>query len=574
MRTYWNRLGRSDAISLVTLIVVVLVQTSGSFITSLVDYTGRVPEFLLVRTAASSAMFMVLGLGKLVISRPLKPELKPFVTVITFFLASLTAVLVDDTLLQVTQFTSESRFFNRLGLSIVGLPTAMIVTAFIVTGLREYTAENQKLIETAKLLLNTRNEAKNRIATRKAELFKRINREITLSIEGINYENSDVTQQEMKSLLDDVVRPLSFELERDRKLEEVNIVDIPRPKINWPTVLASSINHGNPFHPIAAAAWPTLTSTAFLIANFGPIGFVVGLVFFVIYSSCTFFARKLWGVLSLRVPSAIRAILIFLLFALISWAGSFALILPASGTLVTGGKIYFWIIFTEVVAWTVALLFTANQLLSSTKAALTDTNEDLKREIISLNASLRQLQRGISRVLHGPVQQAITSSIYRLQSSANIASNKKVIDEVRQRIRDSLVQLQEPSNTFRDLGKSLADLAELWSGIAAITVDVDAEDMQIIQNDPQATYAVWELISEASVNAIKHSEPSHIAFTIKVKEAKRQIVIHKTSDGKPISKSSKPGLGTQLLDEMCLYWKREQKGNLLVLEMIIPLYEK
>lgn len=551
----------------------VLVQTSGSFITSLVDYTGRVPEFLMVRAAAFGSMFLVLGIGKLIISSPLKRELKPFATVLTFALSSVTSVFVDDTLLQVMHFTSESRFFNRLGLSIVGLPIAMIVTALIVTSLHEYSAKNQKLSETANLLLSTRSEAEQRIANRKAELFERIQQEITMSIESLNSEDSKISQNEMKSLLDDVVRPLSFELDRGRSFEETNIENLPEPKIKWRSVFSSSVTNGNPFHPIAAAAWPTLTSTSFVAANFGPIGFLSGILFFAIYASCTWFARKLWNLFISRLQVAFRVALITLFFGLSGWAASFALMIPDNGALLAGAKIYFMIIFTELVAWTVALLFTANQLLNTTTEVLTTTNDDLKREVLSLNSALRKLHRGISRVLHGPVQQAITASIFRLQSSPDASSNKEVIQEVRQRIKDSLSQLNDESRNPRDLSESFEELKELWSGVATITINVNAQDMRIIQSNPQTTDTVWELVNEATVNAIKHSEPTKIDFTIQVQQNKKQITIHKTSDGKPLTETNRSGLGTQMLNELCLEWKRSQQGDLVALDMVIPIYE-
>lgn len=573
MNKYWLRLGRSGAISRVTLIVVVLVQTSGSFITSLVDYTGRVPEFLLIRAAAFSAMFLVLGIGKLLLKSRIKFEIKPFIAVAIFILASVSAVFVDDTLLQLTHFTTESRFFNRLGLSIVGLPLAMIVTAMIVTGLREYTGKNQALIEAAQLLLTTRSEAEEKIAARKAELIERIENELSDGLSAMGPQNTLMPQQELKSLLDDVVRPLSYQLDREITVEDVVVTELPAAKIKWRSVFSTTINEGNPFHPFATAAWPTLTSTSFILANFGPIGFLTGALFFTIHSSLTWIARKLWPKISPSLGQALRAVLISLIFALIAGAAAEALSIPAGGQLLSSGKMIFWITFMEIVAWTVALLFTANRLLADASRDLLATNEELKREVISLNTSLRQLQRGISRVLHGPVQQAIASSIFKLQSSPESRIDPRIIEEVQQRVAASLSQLKEAELAPRDLKSSFSEIEELWDGVASISIAITEHDLKIIQAHVGATHALYELVSEACVNAIKHGEPTQISFSINVDIEQRHIHIVKTSDGKPLLDSSKSGLGTQLLDEMCLSWKRYQKDDLVVLEMFVPLYD-
>ena len=572
MNKYWFRLGRSDAISRITLIVVVLVQTSGSFITSLVDYTGRVPEFLLIRAAAFSAMFIVLGLGKLLLKSSIKFEIKPFIAVAIFILASVSAVFVDDTLLQLLNFTTESRFFNRLGLSIVGLPLAMIVTAMIVSGLREYTTKNQTLVETAELLLTTRRETKERLATRKADLIERIEKEISEGISAFDPQNNLLPQQELKTLLDDVVRPLSYQLDSNIETEEISIQDLPKPKVKWRSVFSSTVNEGNPFHPFTTTAWPTLTSTSFVLANFGAIGFTTGLLFFSIYSSLTWVARKMWPKISTALSPTVKAILIISVFAIIAFAGAKALSIPMNGALLTNGKIYFWIIFMEVVAWTVALLFTANRLLAEASNELVSINDELKREVLSVNSSLRQLQRGISRVLHGPVQQAIAASIYRLQLATEGLDDPQVMQEIQQRISDALTQLNDPDLSSRDLVKSFDEIVELWSGVTDISLSISAEDLSLIQASSQTTATMYELVSEACVNAIKHSEPSYINISITADSELQQILILKTCDGKPLSDSRNSGLGTQLLDEMCLSWKRYQLGDEVALEMHVPLY--
>ena len=573
MKTYWLKLGRSDAISRVTLIVVVLVQTSGSFITSLVDYTGRVPEFLMVRAAAFSAMFLVLGLGKLVLKSSLKLEIKPFIAVAIFILASVSAVFVDDSLLQLLHFSTESRFFKRLGLSIVGLPLAMIVTSMIVSSLREYTAKNQALVETAELLLTTRAETEERLTTRKTDLIERIEKEISEGISTFDPQSSLVPQQELKALLDDVVRPLSYQLDSDISSEEISIKDLPKPKVKWRSVFGSTINEGNPFHPLATTAWPTLTSTSFVLANFGPIGFITGLLFFSICSSLTWVARKLWPEISSGLTPTAKTVLIIAIFAIIAFAGAEALSIPMNGKLLANGKIFFWIIFMEVVAWTVALLFTANRLLAEATTELLKINDELKREVLSLNSSLRQLQRGISRVLHGPVQQAIAASIYRLQSAPEGLNDPHAMRDVQQRISEALAQLKDAELSSRDLVKSFDEIVELWSGVSDISLNISDEDLSLIQASTQTTATVYELVSEACVNAIKHSEPSYINISITAERDSQRIFILKTCDGKPLSESRNSGLGTQLLDEMCLSWKRYQQGAEVVLEMVVPLYD-
>ena len=571
MNTYWLRLGSTDAISRVTVIVVVLLQTSGGLLTSIVDISGRVPEFVLIRITALSSIFVVLGLGKLLLRSSLNPQIKPILTILIFITASMLNVFVDDSLLVATRLIPESKFFTRLAISIYGLPVAMIVTGLVVSQLREHAAKNLKLSEIEQSLRNTRADTENTLSTRKRELIEKIELEISSNFSSTNLQNNEHTRQEMKLLLDDVVRPLSYQLDREIPSLSVEISEPIEPKVKWRSVLRSTTNGANPFHPLATVAWPTVTITSFIVALFGAIGILSGALFFVIYFSTTWVARKLWPYFPSETPTSLKAMLITFFYALSGWAASLAVIIPSNGLLLANGKIVPWIIFMVIIAWSVALAFTANRLLIIATQDLEYNNEELKREVINLNFSLRQLQRGISRILHGPVQQAISSSIYRLENSGEKFSDPDVLWEIQKRISSSLELLNASNIHHRDLQSSFKELEEMWEGVSTITFEIQDLDLEIIQLNVNATHAVYELVSEACVNAIKHGEPTQISFTIRVDTVQKHIHIVKRSDGKPLLDSSKSGLGTQLLEEMCLRWNRYQKDEYVVLEMVVPL---
>lgn len=573
MNKYWLRLGQTDAISRVTLIVVVLLQTSGGLLTSIVDTTGRVPEFVLIRVAALSSIFLVLGVGKLILRSSLSPRIKPIVTVLVFICASMLNVFVDDSLLVATGLIPESRFFTRLAISIYGLPVAMIATGLVVSQLREFAATNLRLAKIEQSLMASREDAEKLLASRKVELMHRIEKEITEGVSAINSQNTELSSQQMKTLLDDVVRPMSYQLDREIPSISVDVAEVIDPKVKWRSVFLSTINDANPFHPIATVAWPTVTITTFIVAAFGPIGLLSGALFFAIFFFTTWLAQKLWNQIPHGISSTIKAIIITSLFAFNGLAASIAVIIPSNGLLLANGKIVAWIIFMVIIAWSIALVFTANRLLKSATQKLEATNIELKREVISLNNSLRQLQRGMSKVLHGPIQQAISASIYRLQTSTKDIDAPKLFEDIQKRISSSLELLRENNLHSRDLKLSFDELIEMWKGVATVTFKASEQDLKHIQTDNEATHAVYELVSEACVNAIKHGEPTQISVTINVDVDQKYIHIVKTSDGKPLLNSSKFGLGTQLLDEMCLSWKRFQQDEHVVLEMVVPLYD-
>lgn len=570
MNKYWVRLGSTDAISRVTIIVVVLIQTSGSFITSLVDYTGRIPDFLFVRACASLSLIAVLALGKLVLKTRLPAAIKPVVTLVFIVGATVAAVVTDDTLLQLTHFTNESRLVARLTLSLVGLPIAMIITGLIVTALREQSRQNQALLAAAEELLTTRAQASERISDRRSQITKRINDEISNEIALLDDGSSPVSPTEMKALLDDVVRPLSYDLERESVREEPAVTALPNSKVEWSAVFVATVN-GKPFHPLAAAAWPTATTTSFVTANFGPIGLLTGVGFFATYALTLWLFSRAWNWGASRMSTPAKAMFLVLSFGVSAWVATWVIKIAVAHELFAGGREIAWLFVCEMFSWTIALLFTANALLHRTSKTLSATVDELQREVISLNTAYRRLQRGISRVLHGPVQHAIAASIYQLQSTPDAATDARVLGEVKKRVTAALELISSSESATPNLREAFSELTELWANVSPIDIEVSEDDLALIQRDDHAAHAVHELVGEACVNAMKHGEASHIVVTIAVDREARLINVGVQNDGKPLAVDARNGLGSKLLDEMCISWSRTQQGEFVVTEMVLPV---
>ena len=570
MNEYWARLGSPDAISRVTVIVVLLIQTSGSFITSLVDYTGRIQDFLFVRACASLALIAVLALGKLVLKTELPSTLKPVATLIFIVGATVAAVVTDDTLLQLTHFTNESRLIARLSLSLVGLPIAMIVTGLIVTALREQSRQNKLLLTAAEELLTTRSEASERIAERRSQIMKRINDEIRNEIEVIHGESSFTSPAVMKTLLDDVIRPLSYELERETGREKPVVTQLPNSKVSWGSVFVETVN-GKPFHPIAAAAWPTATTTSFVVANFGPIGIVTGFGFFITYALALWICSRAWNALGPKLNTSTKALFLVLSFGISAWVATWVIKISVTHQLFDFGRDIAWLFVCEMFSWTIALLFTANALLHRTSKELASTVAELQREVISLNMAYRHLQRGISRVLHGPVQHAIAASIYQLQSTPDAVTDARVLRDVRRRVTVAIELISSSPSATTNLRDGFSELTELWANVSPVEIKISENDLALIQLDDHASHAVQELVGEACVNAMKHGEASHIFVSIVVDRRARLISVHAQNNGIPLATNAHYGLGSRLLDELCISWSRTQQGEFVVTEMVLPV---
>jgi two-component sensor histidine kinase len=250
-------------------------------------------------------------------------------------------------------------------------------------------------------------------------------------------------------------------------------------------------------------------------------------------------------------------------------------------TLITGFNVLepvrFWsfVAISTLISWTVTLVVAALRLLSETNAELTQTAEDLKREVIAINNSYRQLHKGISRLLHGPVQEAITSSMLRLQAQAESVDTaldaSAYAEVIRARVTAALELLNAPAFPTTDLGKMFADLEELWSGVVNVTYSLSDKDLTVIGSDRSAAYAVAELVREACSNATRHGNARRIDISVKVLPKERAIHLVVDNDGAPLALPSKPGIGSQLFEEQTLSWSRKQVGRKVRVTARLPL---
>lgn len=571
MKKLLDRLGSPDAISWVNFAVIFVLQMAGSTISSLVDFSGRSLEFYSLRVFVLLCLIPIYLLGRLALNKFAKTKPKPFITLATFLVAMVTTSFLFDYVLFAFDFTNEAQGFRRLTTVAFGFLASSILSSLLVTYAREFARENQKLITSAKNLVDTKVQAGQRIANRQAELIESIRSQIDSALNKVRGHNIADDTLQIRALIDDVVRPISYDLARNVKGDTASSQVDLEPKVDWLKVNSHALKV-NPFHFLATPIALSIIIAPFLVANFQVAGAISALVFGVVFLLLTMLASYWWPKLPTSLPDPPRVILfstansIFALAAVPVIAGisSFNLFEPL--------RIVAWVVLCNLIAWTVALVLGTLDLLKITNSALLEAVDDLKREVILLNGSYRELQQGISRALHGPVQEAITSALLKLQSS-KAADSSALAEELRQRIAKSLEVLESPNRLVSDVEKVLDELKELWSDAVEITVTLDQKDLLILRSHPWTSNMASELAREACSNAIRHGNATQIFIQIKTSLESQSVVVKVENKGEPIPENPRIGLGSQLFDEVSLDWSRKQIRGGVIFEARLPLLE-
>jgi signal transduction histidine kinase len=278
----------------------------------------------------------------------------------------------------------------------------------------------------------------------------------------------------------------------------------------------------------------------------------------------------LWRFIPAGVSSGPRAMIFTAAHIPMGTAAGWAESLVSGFSLLTPGRMVAFIAICVLASWTATLVSSSLRLQRETNASLRDAVDELKRELITANTSYRQLNTGVSRVLHGPVQEAVIAAMFKLRKGQGFGDPVAAAKEIRSSINAALELLQAPELALVDLNTTFRDLQVLWDGVVEIDCVVSGDKI-LTEADQRTAFGISELVREACSNAIRHGKARRIEISVSVRKDDRVVEIQIDNDGLPLSRNATPGIGSQLFDEQSLEWSREQVGDRVRVTARLPL---
>lgn len=174
-------------------------------------------------------------------------------------------------------------------------------------------------------------------------------------------------------------------------------------------------------------------------------------------------------------------------------------------------------------------------------------------------------QRQLGYVIHGSVQSALQSAALRLTESA--AADPVMMESIRRDILTALSRLDSMASSPEVLRDTLTDITDLWAGICDITWSVEDDEWQVLDRSPMTAASVAEVARELISNAVNHGGATQVRVV--VSHHGDRVVVTVCDDGRNSAEGAPPGLGSRLLDEMCLFWTRhsDATGTTVVAEL-------
>ena len=168
----------------------------------------------------------------------------------------------------------------------------------------------------------------------------------------------------------------------------------------------------------------------------------------------------------------------------------------------------------------------------------------------------------LGRFLHGSIQSSLTSTALLIDTSmAKGVDPAAVAERAYLRLRallDSTEESDIPGLPVAAISQTLDRIAQVWSRLAEITIDVTESAERACTVDASAAEATIEIAREGITNAIRHGKADSVLIRL---DRDSQGLTLLVVDNGSFSAGTQSGLGTSMLDSMCTTWSRERSNT-------------
>jgi two-component sensor histidine kinase len=171
-------------------------------------------------------------------------------------------------------------------------------------------------------------------------------------------------------------------------------------------------------------------------------------------------------------------------------------------------------------------------------------------------------------VLHGTVQSALTAAVNRLSKAKEV--DEFTIQMVNQDLLRATSAIESDQATSVNLEENLKELRDVWSGICSVELKLSERAKRALTRNSDTAFCVNEIAKEAISNAVRHGSAKSAVIDIdRLEDDLLKVEI--TNNGIPLRSQEKPGIGSEMLDEICLNWNIQNDGKKVRLVANLPV---
>lgn len=557
----WNleRLGEPGTLSLAATLLYFPFGLAGPLLIDPARLGGSLWSWVIIAFIAQLALMVAYVIARRIIHPTGPTRSRPMATVIAILLAVELRGLVLVLASELMGLSDQPEWAYRLVSGPIAQGVALILLGLVVSTYRHHQRLAADLESTREATIALNTSMRERLDAVEADLAAQVHRTIdpllreldeVLLREAARGDTASV-QKAIRSLIDDQLRPLSTRLARgsdelpSARTIPVGIARIPLPErmamrtllrprlVALLAGLAASSQALRGLEPPVTVIFPIATMAVAYVLLAG-VRAILG----------RWKPALIIGILaSAGIAAAGFAITLSVLIAL-------GLPLPEDllrASLAVGGV---WGALT-------ATYQAVNERRSTTEEQLRISIDELRQATSVLRRRTYIASRHLSYVVHGALQSALHSAALRL--AANPHPSTELIESIREGIGEAVSKVDAGGAPYAQLVATLDDIVELWEGTATIHWTMDHRTIRVLVESPDAAICAAEIARECVTNAIRHGRATEIRLSLA--GSGERVVITTVDNGIGISTDSLIGLGTRMLDELCLAWRREATGS-------------
>ena len=525
------------------------------------DFTNNTRTEYLVRFVIVLIVFLVaiifLAFAYLLFFK-VDQKYQPYLLLISLLLVAAFRGYLLDLLLNRFIVEFEPRVAFRISSSLLNFTMSGLLATLAFGKVREHTTSLYKLVREQNRLSFVEKVTKENLQEFEQTQVKPIKEQLLGRLQTIRTQDFDQALLTIRQTIDEIVQPLSRGLDEQISQWSPPEFDLKESKIDWRKAArqAAIVKEVDPkIIPliISLIGIPTIVSNygiqigTIILVQSVLTGYFLYLVTKTVFSKI---ANNAFGfVLSLLIAGFMQAALSLIWSYRID--SSLGILLIAPGAAI-------------VVGFLVAIVNTASRQLNEVRLNISQTTADLSWAVSRIRNEQHQRSRNLGRKLHGEIQARFSSAFLMLQNSQNNPeTTKSLINEIADNLEKDVLKLDEPNSNVQKLDEVLDNVTQTWQGVSSISFVADETLKKQIERDKLCQTALVDVIPELCFNSIKHGKASEVMVSIE-KSSPKTILLKVADNGQKVAGKSNKGLGTKLLNECAISWKREKAKDLVV----------
>lgn len=516
---------------------------------------------------AQVAVFAIVGFGSLVERRIRGHLTRGILAIFWFALAGLVRGVVVGAMFAAMDVTDEPFYWARLAGGVGAGITALVLMSFVVGEARQSARIAAELLERQEQLALTAERVTAEIDVLEDDAMNGVRTRI---VDALSQAGATGSPEQIERVATDIVRPLSHEWARATPTWRVPQVSSQGDRVRWPSVV-TRMTAGAPFLPITTVVVIGVFSISNYVVRLGLLGAVLSIAVLVVVGTVTLRVvnRILVRVLpGLSIPVRVGLTLLTALVAgLVVGAivGLFATVLFSADDRFEQRIVTSLVLLIPIFGIPLGLGRAVVLQLRSNVMELRKTDAVLAREVSRLCMYQWSTQRVLARALHGPAQSMIAASVAQV---GNGGDPHIIVRELQRQLSAELDphHMRASETSWRD---ALHRVEGTWQGLCAIDTTIDHAAEQLLDADAIGATIALEVVAEAVSNAVRHGKAAAVQIQMRIDDDGFLAI---TIDNEGIAgQGGETGLGSQMLQDCAVQWRRERRANGMTLHVSLNL---